>query len=175
MVWVTLGLGSSVDPVEHLSSCLDALLLNFKDLSLSSVFESEAIGFVGDNFLNMAVGFETSLELLELSALLKSIEDKSGRDRSQPRFSNRTLDIDLLTYGSQVGEYSGILVPRPEIVENAFVLWPLSQIEGNKKHPQLKKSYRHLWDAYDKSKQQLWPIDFKWHGRILSKRTNGKK
>ncbi|MDG1851779.1 MAG: 2-amino-4-hydroxy-6-hydroxymethyldihydropteridine diphosphokinase, partial [Gammaproteobacteria bacterium] len=63
MTWVTLSLGSNQDAISNLTSCLDALLLNFTDLSLSSVFESEAVGFDGDNFLNMVVGINTDLEL----------------------------------------------------------------------------------------------------------------
>jgi 2-amino-4-hydroxy-6-hydroxymethyldihydropteridine diphosphokinase len=167
--WVTLSLGSNLKPVLHLTSCLDALLLQFNDLSLSSVFESEAVGFEGDNFLNMVVGIETDLELAALSATLKAIENKHGRDRSQPRFSGRTLDIDILTCDNLAGEFGGIRLPRPEITENAFVLWPLSQVCGKQLHPLLKKSFAELWHAYDKDRQKLWPVDFEWHGRMISK------
>ena len=168
MTRVTLSLGSNVDPAPNLASCLDALLLHFNDLSLSSVFESEAVGFDGDNFLNMVVGLETDLAVGELSALLKSIEDKHGRDRSQPKFSGRALDIDILTYGDLVGVHEGITLPRGEVTENAFVLWPLSQVSGKARHPVLKQSYTELWQQYDKDKQKLWPVDFEWHGRKIS-------
>lgn len=170
MAWVTLSLGSNLEPVKHLTSCLDALLLAFNDLSLSSVFESEAVGFDGDNFLNMAVGINTDLSLSELSVLLKDIEDKHGRDRNQPRFSGRTLDIDILTYDNQVGNFAGITLPRAEISENAFVLWPLSQINGDRKHPVLKQTYGSLWENYDRSRQHLWSVDFTWHGRLISRK-----
>jgi len=170
VAWITLSLGSNLDPVMNLTSCLDALLLQFRDLSLSSVYESEAVGFDGDNFLNMVVGFDTDLELAALSPVLKTIEDKHGRDRSQPRFSGRTLDIDILTYDNLAGEFNGIRLPRAEIETNAFVLWPLSQICGKQKHPVLKKSFATMWEEYDKDKQQLWPVDFKWHGRMISRR-----
>lgn len=171
MAWVTLGLGSNVDPFIHLASCLDALLLNFNDLSLSSVFESEAVGFEGDNFLNMVVGINTDLSLAGLSVLLKTIEDKHGRDRQQPRFSGRTLDIDILTYDDLAGKFDGITLPRGEITENAFVLWPLSQVGGKRRHPVLKKTFAELWADYDKSRQHLWPVDFQWHGRMISRAT----
>jgi 2-amino-4-hydroxy-6-hydroxymethyldihydropteridine diphosphokinase len=170
VAWVTLSLGSNLDPVINLTSCLDALLLQFNDLSLSLVFESEAVGFDGDNFLNMVVGFDTDLELAALSPLLKTIEDKQGRDRSQPKFSGRTLDIDILTYANKAGVFDGITLPRPEIIDNAFVLWPLAQVSGRHKHPVLKQSYAGLWEAYDKQKQKLWPVDFTWHGRKISAR-----
>lgn len=168
MAWVTLSLGSNVDAVNNLTGCLDALLLNFNDLSLSAVFESEAVGFEGDNFLNMVVGLDTGLPLPELSTLLKGIEDKHGRDRKQPKFSGRTLDIDILTYDDLAGEFNGIKLPRPEITENAFVLWPLSQISGSRKHPVVKETFAGLWEHYDKTRQKLWPVDFEWHGRMIS-------
>jgi len=170
VAWVTLSLGSNIDPVSHLTGGLDALLLHFKDISLSSVFESEAVGFDGDNFLNMVVGVHTDLDVASLSALLKEIENKHGRDRSQPRFSGRSLDIDILTYDNLSGNYSGVKLPRAEITENAFVLWPLSQVAGADRHPDLKESYGSLWNNYDKSRQKLWPVDFEWHGRMISRK-----
>ena len=82
MTWVALSLGSNIEPAENFQSCLDALLLKFNDLSLSSVFESEAIGFNGDNFLNMAVAFDTEMPLDVLIKTVKKIEDDCGRDRT---------------------------------------------------------------------------------------------
>lgn len=170
MNWVALSLGSNIEPVVNLRSCLDSLLLKFNDLSLSSVFESEAIGFTGDNFLNMAVAFETELSLDALISIVKKIEDDCGRDRTQPRFSGRTLDIDVLIYGNKTGVFAGIELPRAEITTNAFVLWPLSQLSEKQQHPVLKKTYKKLWEDYDKTSQRLWPIDFDWHGRLISKK-----
>lgn len=175
MTWVALSLGSNIEPVTNIRSCLDALLLKFSNLSLSSVFESEAIGFQGDNFLNMVVTFETDESLDKLISTIKKIEDDCGRDRSQPRFSGRTLDIDVLVYGNNSGSYSGIELPRPEITKNAFVLWPLSQLSEQRQHPDLKKSYKQLWEDFDKTSQKLWPIDFEWHGRSISKNLYTKK
>lgn len=174
MVWVALGLGSSVDPENQLSACLDDLLLNFHDLSLSSVFESEAVGFAGDNFLNMAVGFETDLPLVDLRMLLKNIEDKIGIDRAKTRYSPRKIDIDLLLYHNYCGEYSGIKLPRSDITENAYVLWPLSQISHKVKDPQLKMTYQELWKVFylseerELSQNNLWPVNFTWHGKQIS-------
>lgn len=168
MTWVALSLGSNIDPVANIASCLDALLLKFSGLSLSAVFESEAIGFKGDNFLNMAVAFDTDMSLDTLVPVLKKIEDDCGRDRTQPRFSGRTMDIDVLVYGNKCGTYAGIELPRQEIVENAFVLWPLSQVAAQRQHPVLKEPYTKLWENYDRSAQKLWPIDFEWHGRKIS-------
>ncbi len=170
MNWVALSLGSNIKPVENLKSCLDALLLKFNDLSLSSVFESESIGFKGDNFLNMVVAFETDMKFDLVVSSLKKIEDSFGRDRTQPRFSGRTIDIDILVYGESTGVISGVEIPRAEITENAYVLWPLSQVGSQKKHPVLGQSYKALWESYDKKVQNLWPADFEWHGRKISQK-----
>ncbi len=168
MTWVALSLGSNIQPATNIKACLDVLLLSYSNLSLSSVFESEAVGFEGDNFLNMVVAFDTEESLEEIITRLKKIEDDCGRDRSQPRFSGRTLDIDVLLYGDKTGRHANIDLPRAEIIENAFVLWPLSQLAGERQHPVLKQSFKQLWEAYDKSSQSLWPVDFEWHGRLIS-------
>ncbi len=175
MTWVALGIGSNIHPLQNISQCLDALLLQFNDLSFSSVFESEALGFTGDNFLNMVVSMQTDMPLQKMIAVLKKIEDDLGRDRTQAKFSGRTMDIDILVYGDATGQHEGIDLPRPEICENAYVLWPLSQLAKQQEHPLLRQTYGELWDSYDKDKQKLWPIDFRWHGRAISTRADVKR
>ncbi|MDT8398072.1 MAG: 2-amino-4-hydroxy-6-hydroxymethyldihydropteridine diphosphokinase [Pseudomonadales bacterium] len=169
MAWVTLSLGSNVDAAGNITIGLDRLAALFQNLAVSSVFESEAVGFEGDNFLNMAVGFHTELPLAELSTTLKKIEDDNGRDRSQPKFCGRALDIDILTYGDLHGVFSGIRLPRAEITENAYVLWPLAEISGSSIHPESRQSYARLWRDYDKARQRLWPVDFAWQGKLISR------
>jgi 2-amino-4-hydroxy-6-hydroxymethyldihydropteridine diphosphokinase len=168
VVWVTLSLGSNSRPYDNFSSCLDTLLLRFQDLALSFVFESQALKQPSANYLNMAVGFETEMPLAELAALIKKIEDKHGRQR-QPG-SDVTLDIDLLTYGTKAGNFNGVLLPHPDITKAAYVLWPLSQIAGKRRHPVLDKSFTELWQEFDKSSQVIAPVAFEWHGRVISKR-----
>ncbi|MDP3518426.1 MAG: 2-amino-4-hydroxy-6-hydroxymethyldihydropteridine diphosphokinase [Pseudohongiella sp.] len=167
MALLTLGLGSNLDPQRHITMALDALQACFGELELSAVFESEAVGFQGGNFLNMVVAANTGLALDEISQLIKDLETRCGRQRNQERFSSRTLDVDILTLGDLQGEHHGILLPRPEITVNAYVLWPMSQVCPERVDPQSGQTYRALWAAYDRSKQQLWPIDFTWCGRQL--------
>jgi len=169
VVWVALGLGSNFEAETNLSSALDELLLQFHDLALSSVFRSKATDGAAPDYLNMAVGVETELALPELVKLLKKIEDKHRRDRSTPKPERVTLDIDLLTYGDKSGSFDGVVLPRPEILTAAYVLWPLSQVAAKKKHPALKQTYAELWKAFDKSRQVLQPVAFTWHERVLSR------
>jgi 2-amino-4-hydroxy-6-hydroxymethyldihydropteridine diphosphokinase len=169
VVWVTLGLGSNHDAANNLSSALDELLLQFHDLALSSVFRSKARDNAAPDYLNMAVGIETDMPLQELCKLLKKIEDKHRRDRSSPKPQHVTLDIDLLTYGEKSGNFDGIILPRPEILTEAYVLWPLAQVAAKKKHPALKQTYAQLWQGFDKARQGLVPVAFSWHERIISR------
>lgn len=165
MVWVALGLGSNHEAETNLASALDELLLQFRDLALSYVFRSRAQDAAEADYLNMAVGFDTDMPLQELGMLLKKIEGKHRRERGNGRV---TLDIDLLLYGDKSGNFDGIVLPRPEILTAAYVLRPLTQIAGKKKHPALKQSYRELWDAFDKTRQPLEPVTFVWHERKIS-------
>lgn len=168
MPLVSLSLGSNSNPVYVLTVALDALALHFGDLQISSVFESEPVGFTGPNFLNLVVAFDTALPLQALVTALRALEDAHGRTRTGPRFSGRTLDIDILTYGELQGVHDGIALPRAEILENAYVLWPLAQLLPEHRHPVNSQTYAQLWRDYDKGRQALWPVEFLWQGLRIS-------
>jgi len=159
---VTLSLGSNIDAENNLRKAIAVLRAQYSSLELSSVYESESVGFDGDNFLNLVAVLETERSLTETKQFLKSLEDEQGRDRSSPRFSGRTLDIDILTWDDSVGEIEGVSLPRDEIVKNAFVLQPLAELLPQQTHPVLKQTFEKLWAEYDKNKQKLWPIPFSW-------------
>jgi 2-amino-4-hydroxy-6-hydroxymethyldihydropteridine diphosphokinase len=168
MARVYVSIGSNIDRDKHIVAGLDALADKFGELQISSVYESEAVGFVGEHFLNLVAGFDTPLAVGELSALLRDIEHRSGRTRSEARFSGRTLDIDILTYDDCCGVFDGISLPRAEILDNAFVLLPLAEIAPAVVHPGEKKSFAALWQIYNRP-QKLWPIDFSWRGSVISR------
>lgn len=157
---VYLGLGSNIDRERHIRAALRALEEHFDVLLISPVYESMAVGFEGDNFYNLVVGLDTDLSVGELSLLLRAIEDANGRVRGGPKFSARTLDIDILTYGNACGEIEGVQLPRDEVLKNAFVLRPLADIAGQDRHPATARPFAEHWDAYDQQRQQLWRIDF---------------
>ena len=159
MTQVFLGLGSNLDREKNIRAGLLALKDIFGDLKLSQIYESESVGFKGSNFYNLVVSLQTDLTIAELSDTLKKIEDKNGRLHTGPKYSPRTLDIDILTYGDFVGVEAGVELPRAEITENAFVLLPLAELAPNELHPALKKSYAELWASYDQNAQVLWKIN----------------
>lgn len=162
MAQVFLSLGSNIDRAKHIRAGLDALAREFGELRVSRVFESEAVGFDGDNFYNLVVGIHTDMPVGQLALRLREIEDANGRVRGGPKFSARTLDIDILTYDDLSGEFHGVKLPRGEIEKNAFVLQPLAEVAPQQRHPVTGQTFAHMWDLYDKSKQKLWAVDFSW-------------
>ena len=155
---VYVSIGSNIDREASIRGGVAALRARFGPLLLSSVYESEAVGFDGDNFFNLVAGFDTGEPVEAVAAALRGIEESHGRNRSGPRFSSRTLDLDMLLYGDLVRATPQI--PRFEILENAFVLWPLAEIAPDTRHPQEGVTFADLWACFDKRKQQLWPVPF---------------
>jgi len=159
MARVYVSVGSNVDRERNVRSSLDALRERFGRLDCSRVYQTEAVGFEGEPFYNLVVGFDTDLAPRELVDLLHAIEAAHGRRRDQPSFSDRSLDLDLLLYDDRVVDEPGLVLPRPEILEYAFVLGPLAELAGGLRHPLLGRSYRALWDAFDTSGQAMRPVE----------------
>lgn len=162
MPTLSLSIGSNIEPAINIRKVLHLLDQEFGSISLSKVYESEAVGFAGDNFMNLVVIAVVERPLLEISLRLKKIEDQLGRDRQQPKFSGRTMDIDILTYGDESGVECGLSLPREEITRNAFVLLPLAEMLPDILHKRSGKTYAELWQGYDKASQKIWAVDFPW-------------
>jgi 2-amino-4-hydroxy-6-hydroxymethyldihydropteridine diphosphokinase len=145
-IWVSAG--SNMERETHIASAVRALRERFGALVVSPVYETEAVGFSGDAFLNLVIGFDSEEPPAELHRALRDIEDRNGRRRDGPKFGPRTLDLDLLTYGDQVGDAGGKLLPRDEIIRYAFVLAPLADVAGDELHPELGLSYAALWQRW---------------------------
>lgn len=160
MAYVYISIGSNVERKRNIRSALAALRKQFKKLEQSRVYETEAVGFKGQPFYNLVVGFETSQPPQELVGKLRAIEDEHGRDRKGQRFSDRTLDLDLLLYDDDIIEQGKLKIPRDEILKYAFVLGPLAEIAGHKMHPVEHQSYYDLWSSFDDSSQPMLPIEF---------------
>jgi len=157
---VYISLGSNIERVANTRAGVDALRAHYGDLILSSVYESESIGFAGGSFYNMVIGLQTDEPASKVVQVLKEIEEQHGRLRQSPKFSSRTLDLDLLLYDEQIINEAGVQIPRDEILKHAFVLWPLAEIAPQLKHPQQGQTYAELWGDFDKSKQQLKTVAF---------------
>lgn len=140
-----LSLGSNVDPLRHLQAAADGLRVRFGDVRLSTIHRYPAVGFDGGDFLNAAAVIDSDLDPQALNDWLHALEDAHGRDRSGPRFGDRTLDIDIVYYDDVVMEGAGNLkLPRPEI-RHAFVLKPLAEIAPDFIDPVRRESLLALW------------------------------
>ncbi len=155
---ICISLGSNAEREYHIRQAVIELAAVFGDLQLSTVYESESVGFVGDAFLNMVVGAHTELSIAKCVQVFKAIEDKYGRVRDSAKYSGRTLDLDLLTYDEVICQEPAQL-PRDEILENAYVLLPLAELAPDLIHPVSGLTYKQLWQRYPKQ-QKLWPIPF---------------
>lgn len=162
---IFLGLGSNIERQKHLIAGLEALDDFVTEMTCSPVFESQPVGIKSGLFFNLVVSGLTELPLMELDRRLKFIEADNGR--YAPDRKGLPLDIDVLLYGDQVGNFDGLILPRAEILKNAFVLWPLSLIAPDRLHPEAGVCFKTLW-ADAQIGQQLWPVAFEWRGTELT-------
>ena len=162
---IYLGLGSNVEREKHLCAGLDALAEFLQGMQCSAVFESLPVGIKSGPFFNLVVSAKTDLPLIELSRRLKLIEADNGRYAHDRK--GLPLDIDVLLYGDRVGNFDGLILPRAEILKNAFVLWPLSLIAPDNVHPGVGKTLAQMW-ADAQIDQVLAPVAFEWRGEQLT-------
>ncbi len=151
--------GSNIAPAENLRRALTALAERFPDLSVSPAYRNGAVGFVGDDFINLAMGFTTTYSLPELISEFQAVEALCGRSRLDAKWAPRTMDIDLLLYGDVVGEFPGVSLPRPDLLKRPYMLGPLAQIAPQVMHPVLHETIGDLWARFEMQGHHLQPID----------------
>ena len=146
-----ISIGSNIEKEIHIPASLQALETHFGKLVLSSIYESEPVGFSGELFHNLIVRFESDLDVKTVAKQLRQIELDNGRTRESQKFSSRTLDLDLILYGDLIISDGRLQIPRDEIERYAFVLEPLAEIAPLEPHPLSGISYGQLWENFDKS------------------------
>lgn len=150
-----LSLGSNIAPEVHLRAAIDALRAHFGGLRVSPAYRTRSVGFEGADFLNAAAVIDTDLPPQALNDWLHALEDAHGRDRSGPRFNDRTLDIDIVFYDDLVMQGTGNLrIPRDEL-RHAFVLKPLADIAPEFIDPTRGKTLAMLWEEHPEHGHQL--------------------
>jgi 2-amino-4-hydroxy-6-hydroxymethyldihydropteridine diphosphokinase len=157
-----LSLGSNVQPQRHLRAALDELHAHFGPIDVSPAYRSGAVGFDGADFVNLAVGLDTELTPEALNAWLHALEDRHGRRRDVPRYSDRTLDVDIVLFGDRIIEGAGNLqIPRKEL-QHAFVLKPLADIAPHVRLPTDGRSVAELWAAFPAEGEPLLAEPLSW-------------
>jgi 2-amino-4-hydroxy-6-hydroxymethyldihydropteridine diphosphokinase len=144
-VTVYLGLGSNLgERQENLDKALEYLSQRLRITGVSSIYDTEPVGNQEQpRFLNMVCCARTMLQSGELLILAKGIERKMGRQPGKLN-SPRTIDIDILLYGSEVVNSPGLVIPHPRLTQRAFILVPLAELAPDLVHPQNKKSIKEL-------------------------------
>jgi 2-amino-4-hydroxy-6-hydroxymethyldihydropteridine diphosphokinase len=120
-----LSLGSNINAQKNIEFAVSQLSEIFSDLNSSSIHKTKAEGFEGEDFLNSVISGTCQFSFDALNKKLKEIENAAGRDRNAPKFSARTLDIDIVL---QLDENDEIIYESEEITQYKFVSEPLQEI-----------------------------------------------
>jgi 2-amino-4-hydroxy-6-hydroxymethyldihydropteridine diphosphokinase len=153
LVPVYLAAGSNIEPERRLSQAVEALERTFPGIRFSPWYRNRAAGFEGEDFINLAAGFDTSLPLRDVIEHLQAIETLCGRPRNAPRWAPRSMDLDILLYGALVSQTPPL--PRPDLLKRAYMLGPLADIAPDLVHPTAHLTIRELWGRFDRQSHPL--------------------
>ena len=152
---VFLSLGSNIDPEQNLKYACRELKKAFGNIQISSVYRNKPIGFEGNDFLNIVVKVKSSFNPNEMLDYLRGLEAATGKDIGIGAFDSRTLDIDMLLFGSLVHSEKPFKIPRNDIELYSFVLCPLAEIYPDGIHPVIGKTFKDLWESFDQAEHPL--------------------
>ena len=144
---VFVSIGSNIEAESNMilvKNYLDELF----DVTYSSIYNTPAEGFEGEDFLNCVCKFDTKKSPSDLRDLLKNIEKDMGRTSNQKGMSNRVIDLDLILYGNMQMNEDGLEIPSDDIAKYRFVLEPLVEIAPDNLHPTLQKSFHDLLSPF---------------------------
>jgi len=137
---IAIGIGTNQgDRILSVSIVLKKMLHHgLKIIKVSSLYESEAVGYQSDNlFINAVVKVETQLNPFEVLEILMGIEEEMGRIRLEEGYSDRPMDLDILAIGKEIIDTENLQVPHPRIINRAFVLVPFYEVWSDWQHPKL--------------------------------------
>jgi len=152
---VYVAAGSNVEPERHMSQAVAELERAFPGVRFSSWYRNRALGFEGEDFINLVAGFTTTLPVQAVLERLHAIEARCGRPREAPRWAPRSMDLDVLLYGDLVCEEPGLKLPRPDLVKRAYMLGPLAELAPEVMHPTARLSVGELWRRFDRDAHPL--------------------
>ncbi len=145
MAKVTIALGSNLGhPYRQLKQARDFLSeLSEANLRCSALYQSEAVGPSEEDFLNAVIQIDTRLSPQHLFERLKEQERRQGRPTRYPKWTARTLDLDIISYNGLVIETDNLIIPHAEYNQRLFVLMPLKELFPDWQDP---KTAQHIDD-----------------------------
>jgi len=152
---VYVAAGSNVAPERNLARAVAELGREFPGVRFSPWYRNRAVGFQGDDFINLVAGFPTALPPAELLARLHAIEALCGRAREAPRWAPRPMDLDVLLYGDLICDEPGLRLPRPDLLKRAYMLGPLADLASEVLHPTAHLTIGELWRRFDQASHPL--------------------
>ncbi len=150
--------GSNVRPRASLNEALRLLGRDYPGLRASRAYSNPAVGFEGDDFINLVIAFPARQPTEALLDRLKSVERACGREPGAPKWGPRTLDLDLLLHGDAVGRFGGKALPHPDLLTRAWVLGPLAELAPAVVHPVAGERIDALWRRFDQRAHPLTPV-----------------
>ena len=151
-----VSIGSNIgDRLENIQSSLDLIHSRIASLTgISCIYESESIGFDGDDFYNICASFFSNISPHIVMQQLLEIEKTLGRNRSdETKYISRIIDIDILLIEDLVIDSEELKVPHPEMCNRRFVMEPLIEIDPNLIHPVSKVSLKEIYEAFDQNQK----------------------
>ena len=162
MTQVLVAAGSNVEPRANLRRALDALARHYPRLRCSSAYRNRAVGFEGEDFINLVIGFDTDDDVRTVIGRLQEAESLCGRARNAPKWAPRAMDLDILLYGDRVCDEPGLVLPRPDLVRRAYMLGPAAEIAPDTVHPTLGVTLGELWRNFTQVEHPLVAVDLGW-------------
>ena len=155
---IYLSLGSNLgNKFENLQFAVNAIFEEIGSIKkIAPIFETPAMGFEGDDFLNCVIQLESNQSVDFVLDAILSIETKLGRVREEKSgFSSRPIDIDILFYDDEIINTKNLIIPHPEIQHRKFVLAPLAVISQDFIHPKLNKTISELLEETNDSDEVI--------------------
>jgi 2-amino-4-hydroxy-6-hydroxymethyldihydropteridine diphosphokinase len=142
--------GSNLHAHTHVVSAARSLKKSYPGARFSHCFRNAAVGFTGADFINFVAELPVTGKPAALKAELERIERWCGRPAQAPRWEPRAMDLDILLFGDVVQDVHGLVLPRPDLLNWAFMLGPLAELAPALVHPVLQDSIGDLWQRFDR-------------------------
>lgn len=160
---VLVAAGSNVAPLAHLALALDRLDAQFAPLRVSRAYANPAVGFTGDDFVNLVLGFETNATVDAVLERLHAAEAACGRPREAPKWAPRTMDLDVLLFGDLVCTRPELTLPRPDLLRRPYMLGPAAEIAPTVVHPTTHRTLLDHWtEMRGRQSHELRPVELGW-------------